>query len=85
MMHGCKNVGFLFILHISIHLNCHLFYRVNWLKAKAHYDRWKEELEIVKHKMKWTILWFEHQLKVWMDRLNKSMEDKPGHIAYAEK
>ena len=81
-----QECGFLFILHMSIHLNCHLVYRVNWLRAKARYDRWKEELEIVKHEMKWTILWFEHQLKEWMDRLNGSIkEDKPGHIAYAEK
>ncbi|KAI0262654.1 hypothetical protein BGY98DRAFT_928975, partial [Russula aff. rugulosa BPL654] len=27
------------------------FHRVGWLKARARYERWKEELEIVKHEM----------------------------------
>ncbi|KAF8463731.1 hypothetical protein DFH94DRAFT_686719 [Russula ochroleuca] len=62
------------------------FYRVNWLRAKAHHDRWNEELLIVQHEMKWTILWFKHQVKEWKARLNKSTEEnKLGHVAYAEK
>jgi hypothetical protein len=44
-----------------------------------------EELEIVKNEMKWTILWFEHQLGEWNDRLKGSAEEQSGHIAYAEK
>ena len=64
----------------------HLVYRVNWLRAKARCDRWSEELQIVRHEMRWTILWFEHQMKEWKDRLDGSMkESKQGHIAYAEK
>ena len=63
-----------------------LVYRVSWLRAKACQDRWKEELLIVQHEMKWTVRWFKHQIKEWTARLNKSVEEnKPGHIAYAEK
>ncbi|KAG1822770.1 uncharacterized protein BJ212DRAFT_1540916 [Suillus subaureus] len=31
------------------------FYWVNWLKAKAQYDCWSEELKLVQHKMYWTV------------------------------
>ncbi|KAH9983732.1 hypothetical protein BJV77DRAFT_966605 [Russula vinacea] len=62
------------------------FYCVNWLRAKTRQDRWKEELLIVQHEMKWTVRWFKHQIKEWTARLNKSVEEnKPGHTAYAEK
>lgn len=67
-------------------IDCHLVYRVNWLRAKARQDRWSEELQIVRHEMKWTILWFQHQIKEWKDRLKRSVqENEKGHIAYAEK
>jgi hypothetical protein len=59
---------------------------VSWLRTKARQDRWSEELTIVRHEMKWTILWFNRQIKEWKDRQRKSVEqNKPGHIAYAEK
>ncbi|KAG2358386.1 hypothetical protein BDR07DRAFT_1295041 [Suillus spraguei] len=31
------------------------FYRVNWLKAKARWRRWEEELTLTRHEMQWTI------------------------------
>ncbi|KAG1859409.1 hypothetical protein C8R48DRAFT_673951 [Suillus tomentosus] len=49
------------------------FYRVNWLKAKARYDRWSEELK----------LWFQKQESEWRARADESI--KNGHRAYAEK
>jgi hypothetical protein len=56
------------------------------LRAKARQDRWNEELQIVRHEMKWTTLWFKNQLKEWKDLLKRSVEEnKAGHIAYAEK
>jgi hypothetical protein len=85
MVLGCKNVSL--FLTTTIHINYHnLVYRVNWLRAKARRDRWSEELQIVRHEMRWTVLWFEHQMKEWQNRLDESVkENKPGHIAYAEK
>ena len=71
---------------VNASIDCSLVYRVNWLRAKARHDRWKEELLIVRYEMKWTILWFKHQMKEWKDRLRRSVEEKKlGHIAYAEK
>jgi hypothetical protein len=58
-------------------------YRVSWLKAKARYERWDEELKIVKHEMCWTILWFKHQEHVWERRFVEHVE--PGLQAYAAK
>ncbi|KAN0086260.1 hypothetical protein V8E55_007394 [Tylopilus felleus] len=39
------------------------FFRVSWLKSRARYERWREELEMVKHEMMWTTLWFKNQGK----------------------
>ena len=84
MMLGCKSVSL--FSFVSAAIDCHLVYRVNWLRAKARRDRWNEELLIIKHEMKWTILWFEHQMKEWQGRLGRGVEEKkPGHVAYAEK
>ncbi|KAG1893128.1 uncharacterized protein F5891DRAFT_986194, partial [Suillus fuscotomentosus] len=57
------------------------FYRVNWLKAKARWNRWEEELSLVKHEMGWTIGWFKHQEEKWHQRWNQAM--KSGHQPYA--
>jgi hypothetical protein len=84
MILGCKSVSL--ILSVIAVIDCHLVYRVNWLRSKARHDRWNEELLIVRHEMKWTILWFKHQMKEWKGRLKRSVEgNKLGHIAYAEK
>jgi len=57
--------------------------RVSWLKAKARYDRWSEELRMVQHEMFWTTLWFRHQEKEWERRF--TVNTQPGHQAYAAK
>ncbi|KAG1743586.1 uncharacterized protein EDB91DRAFT_1080989 [Suillus paluster] len=41
------------------------FYRVNWLKAKARWQRWEEELCLVQHEMGWTLSWFKHEQEEW--------------------
>ncbi|KAI5984398.1 hypothetical protein F5J12DRAFT_899307 [Pisolithus orientalis] len=57
------------------------FYRINWLKARARRDRWKEELSLVRHEMVWAILWFEFQKDMWEQRALQLLE--PGKKAYA--
>ena len=47
-------------VHLSASEMVDSVYRVNWLRAKAHYDRWEEELTMVVHEMEWTTLWFKH-------------------------
>ncbi|KAI6137277.1 hypothetical protein F5141DRAFT_1209605 [Pisolithus sp. B1] len=59
------------------------FYRINWLKARARRDRWKEEVSLVRHEMLWTCLWFEHHKNMWEKRAVQSSE--PGREAYAKK
>ncbi|KAG1801986.1 uncharacterized protein BJ212DRAFT_1246864, partial [Suillus subaureus] len=57
------------------------FYRMNWLKAKARWNRWEEELSLVQHEMGWTIGWFKHQEEKWHQWWNEAM--KSGHQPYA--
>ncbi|KAG1743676.1 uncharacterized protein EDB91DRAFT_1081059 [Suillus paluster] len=59
------------------------FYRVNWLKAKARYDHWSEELKLVQYEMFWTISWFRTQEERWRVRADESI--KNGNRAYAER
>jgi hypothetical protein len=60
--------------------------RVNWLRARARHQRWEEEIEIVKHEMIWTQLWFEHQQQVWERRRRDAAKSmSPGHEVYAAK
>ncbi|KAI5989846.1 hypothetical protein EDC04DRAFT_2588181, partial [Pisolithus marmoratus] len=59
------------------------FYQINWLKARARRDRWKEEISLVRHEMLWTGLWFKHHKNIWEKRALHSME--PGKEAYANK
>ncbi|KAG2091658.1 uncharacterized protein F5147DRAFT_586160, partial [Suillus discolor] len=41
------------------------FYRLNWLKAKARWQRWEEELSLVQHEMGWTVGWFRYKKEEW--------------------
>ncbi|KAI6022197.1 hypothetical protein PISMIDRAFT_109000 [Pisolithus microcarpus 441] len=58
-------------------------YRINWLKARARRDRWREEVSLVRHEMLWTTLWFQYQKEIWETRALQSTE--PGKEAYASK
>jgi len=61
-------------------------YRVNWLRAKARVDRWLEERILVRHEMRWTILWFQNQANTWGERLKSEDPNlPPGHASYAAK
>lgn len=61
-------------------------YRVSWLRAKARYDRWDKEFLTVRYEMRWTILWFKHQVKEWSKRSVESVgQNRAGKKAYAEK
>jgi hypothetical protein len=68
-------------------MNCKV-YRVNWLRAKARYDRWNEEDRQVKYEMEWTITWYRWQKEKWMKRSERAEmlnTQGNGHVAYAEK
>ena len=57
--------------------------RVNWLRAKARHQCWKEEVTILENEMVWIKLWFEHQIQVWEDR--KKTSTSSGHMVFAAK
>src|ERR1700727_2605395 len=64
-----------------------LVYRVSWLRAKARFDRWSEELRLVEHEMQWTVNWFRGKEGEWRKRL-QDMEDEerpPGLDCYCHK
>jgi hypothetical protein len=65
---------------------CMSVQRVNWLRAKARHQRWKEEITIVEHEMVWTQLWFKHQIQVWEEREEVArLNLSHGHKVYAAK
>lgn len=60
--------------------------RVNWLRAKARFDRWEEEVKLVTNEMRWTGLWFDYQHNVWAGRAEgSSQQGLKGHSCYAWK
>ena len=59
-------------------------YRVNFLRPKARYDRWDEELKTVRHEMGWSIRYFDHHRTQWMVRAQK-VGNTEGQRAYAYK
>lgn len=63
-------------------------YRVNWLRAKARYDRWKEEHNLVRHEMEWTVKYFQYRENEWEERRKAITEDSrraAGLQCYAAK
>lgn len=61
-----------------------IVYRVHWLRAKAWFDRWKEESVLVPSEMDWTVRFFKHKAGQWTDRRSKAVADGlPGHACYA--
>jgi len=63
-------------------------YRVNWLRARARFIRWREEKILLKHEMKWAIAYFRYKETEWVQRLQGIAEDTDGGeglAAYAAK
>jgi hypothetical protein len=43
-------------------------YRVNWTRASARFERWREEVVLLQHEMKWTVQYFRKQEEDWLNR-----------------
>lgn len=56
-------------------------HRVNWLRAKAAFDRASEETLLVKHEMQWTVNYFQYHSNQWKEK--KLLGISYGHTAYA--
>ncbi|KDR65066.1 hypothetical protein GALMADRAFT_82316, partial [Galerina marginata CBS 339.88] len=62
------------------------YYRVHWLRARAHARRWSEELRLTEHEMQWTTRFFLFKSDGWVkfrDTANGS--NAAGAVAYAER
>ena len=60
----------------------YLVYRVNYLRAKARYDRWLEESKLIPWEMRRTMLFFSGRAAEW-DGLSK--DTTPGKECYARR
>jgi len=60
-------------------------YRVHWLRAKAKFDRAREQVTLLPYEMDWTILYFRTQVTRWSSRREKVGDDRLGHICYADR
>jgi hypothetical protein len=83
--HECKNVCS--SSYVNTLTNPLLVYRVSWLRAKARFSRWSEELCLVESEMQWTVNWFQWKVKQWRTRLRDLEEDErpPGLDSYCHK
>jgi hypothetical protein len=68
-------------------LNPPSVYRVSWLRAKARFTRWSEELRLVESEMQWTVNWFRWKTEQWRKRLGDlaDKERPPGLDCYCHK
>jgi hypothetical protein len=55
--------------------------RIHWLRARAQYKRWQEEVTITRYEMQWTVAYFAYNGDKWEDRLDTSA----GANAYANR
>ena len=58
-----------------VYTNLYTVYRVSWLRARARYLRWEEEVRLVKLEMQWTVNWFRSCEASWKERLQE-LEDE---------
>jgi len=58
-------------------------HRINWLRAKAAFERATEENTLVGYEMKWTTAYFNHRAAEWHKR--KEGDFSLGHQIYAAK
>ncbi len=85
MDHECRNVCI--PSYVNIPTNPLSVYRVSWLRAKARFSRWSEELHLVEAEMQWTVKWFLWKMEQWRIRLKDLEEEErpPGLDCYCHK
>lgn len=58
--------------------------RVHWLRGRAQYMRWKEEVTLVHYEMQWTVRSFVYRMTQWNDRQHGAeIVGSGGAAAYA--
>ena len=63
-----------------------LVHRINWLRARARFHRWREEFNLLSHEMEWVTRYFLYQMNKWSTWQKMAADQaKPGHVCYAER
>jgi hypothetical protein len=85
VVHECRNVCI--SSYVNHSTNPFSVYRVSWLRAKARFSRWSEELRLVESEMQWTVNWYRWKMEQWRTRLRDLEADErpPGLDSYCHK
>ena len=60
--------------------------RVHWLRAKAQFERWKEEQDSIRNEAVWVPAYFHTMAEHWKARIDFAVQgDLSGHAAYASR
>ncbi|KAG2047571.1 hypothetical protein BDR06DRAFT_837074, partial [Suillus hirtellus] len=63
---------------------CEFLLAFHWLRAKALWDRWREEMLLLKSEMDWTCKFFLWKTTQWGKHMQESLEKRLlGHGCYA--
>lgn len=74
------------IPEIILVLNNGLVNRVHWLRAKAQFERWKEEQDSIHNEAVWVPAYFHTMAELWKTRVAFAAQSRlSGHIAYASR
>ena len=73
-------------LKISLALTDGIVNRVHWLRAKAQFERWKEEQDSIHNEAIWVPTYFQTKADCWKGWMKRATQDKlHGHAAYASR
>lgn len=75
-MQECTQYSYYPFYPCCISANSWIVYRVSWLRARARYFRWKEEVRLVRLEMEWTVNWFRSRETSWRERLQDLENDE---------
>jgi hypothetical protein len=49
--------------------------RVHWLRAKAQFERWKEEQDSIHNEAEWVPVYFHAKAKLWKDWMDLAVQE----------
>lgn len=59
---------------------------MHWLRARARFERWKEEWDLTSHEMGWTVNFFARKASTWLGWAEKAhSQNNWGHECYARR
>ena len=84
MAHGCMNV-IIDSQHCLWHTDpISIVDRIDWLRARAQFERWLEEQASIYNEAVWVPAYFHTKAEQWKERMLISAESfQQGHSAYA--